>query len=292
MTHPQAMGARFLRRLAPVALALALGAQEALPEPEEVLEPPAPVEATAADEVEPAAKVVRFTVDRPTVQVGEWVEFQWETRNAAWVVLEPLGIRLLSTGILIHRPPGTGTYWLSAVNGNGGQSWPLSIVVQPAQGPFPVQAPVLPAPPAPQAPAVPAIPAPAAPGAGVPAAPVPAQPSPAVPVPAGTPEPAPHGFWIQFGALSSRAAAQALLDRLDRTLDEPISIEVAGTERTFYRVHTGPYATRAQALAKLREARKAIPARLAKPLIVLGSPPVPEGPARTGSARTRRSRRG
>ena len=130
--------------------------------------------------------------------------------------------------------------------------------------------------------------------APAPAAPAPAQagPSPVVQVPAGTPEPAPKGFWIQFGALSSRAGAQALLDRLDRTLREPISIEVASAPdgRTFYRVHTGPYPTRTQALAKLREARRLIPQRLAKPLIVAGSPPVQGGAAEPVKARPRHKR--
>lgn len=286
-----------LRPLAPAVLGVALWAQgpmrhELQPEPPPETEavaapgpaaapaPPAAADAAAEPEVEPPAAIVRFVVDRATVQSGEWLEFQWETRNAAWVVLEPLGIRLMSTGLLIHRPPATATYWLSAVNDNGGQSWPLSIVVQPARGPFPVPAPVLPAPPV----------------AMVPVPPAPAAPSPVMQVPAGTPEPAPRGFWIQFGALSSRAAAQTLLNQLGRALDEPISIEVAGPGagegRTFYRVHTGPYPTRAQALAKLREARRRIPARLAQPLIVEGSPPVPDRAAEPGKGKPGKARPG
>jgi cell division septation protein DedD len=148
-----------------------------------------------------------------------------------------------------------------------------------------VPAPVLPAPPVPLVPV---------PSASAPAAP--AVPSPVVMVPAGTPEPAPRGFWIQFGALSSRAAAQTLLGQLDRTLREPISIEVAGPAagegRTFYRVHTGPYPTRAQALAKLREARRRIPARLAQPLIVEGSPPVSDRAVEAGKAAPVKARHG
>jgi len=247
------------RTLAHVFLCSLLGAQ--VPPVSPV--PPVPLETPD----HPAATILNFQANRIIVKAGEAVEFSWETRNALSILLDPPGAKLPPTGHMNHTPAATGVFWLSVTNLYGGESWPISIWVQPA--------------------------------AATPAA--------AGPKPAGQPKPASHpearplaaaggGFWVQFAALASREAAETLARRLTRSLAEPTSIEVAspaGTPGpTFYRVHTGPYATRPIGLAHLRAARKRLEAGDTKPIIVEGSPPLPgEPPARPAPRAGRRGHR-
>lgn len=256
MTPPKAERTGGARRLLLVALGLALAAQA--PQP-----------------AGPAAVVVSFQVDQAEVEAGTWVEFTWASRGAEWVELEPLGIRLPPTGQISHRPPASATYWLSAINTYGGESAPVTIVVQPVAA----LAPAVP---------VPTAPAPAPAGEARPAP----EPEPIQPVAAG---PGKGGaFWVQFAALADPVAAQAFARRLGRTLREPAGIELAmpagGDGASLFRVHTGPYPTRAVALAKLREARRRIPARVAQPLVVKGSPALPEQPGPRPPRRHRKAR--
>jgi len=224
--------------------------------------PPVPVESPSA----PAATILNFQADRIAVKAGETVEFSWETRNADSVILLPQGARLPQTGHLAQPITASGIFWLSVSNLYGGESWPVSIFVQPGAS-----------------------------SAGEPAK-APASSARAKLPAARTSGDGGAGFWVQFAALASREAAETLARRLTRSLAEPTSIEVAspaGTAGpTFYRVHTGPYATRPIGLAHLRAARKRLEAGDTKPIIVEGSPALPgEPPARPAPRAGRRGHR-
>ena len=214
--------------------------------------PPVPVESASA----PAATIVNFQADRVSVKAGESVEFSWETRNADTVLLLPLGARLPPAGHLAQTLTASSIFWLSVTNLYGGESWPVSIVVQP----------------------------------GAKAAPGPARGVAAV---RDTGNGA-TGFWVQFAALSTREAAETLAKRLTWTLCEPAAVEVATAPGgpTLFRVHTGPYSTRPIGMVHLRVARKRLLPGDAKPLIVEGSPPLPGAPSAAPAPRHRRRHRG
>jgi hypothetical protein len=227
------------RRAVPVFLCGALGAQI----------PPVPMQSQA----NPAATIALFQADRFVVRAGEPVEFLWETRNADSVVLQPLGAKLPTAGNIADRPQATTVYWLSVTNLYGGESWPLEVRVLPA-------------------------------GSGTKE---PARNGLKAAGPASRPkslmvEPGPAsgtGYWVQFIALSNREAAETLAARLSRRLGEPVTLESAasGTGAVLFRVHSGPYASRAAALGHWRSAQGKREADLPRPLIVEGSPPLPDG---------------
>jgi len=209
--------------------------------------PPVPVESPSA----PAATILNFQADRIAVKAGETVEFSWETRNADSVILLPQGARLPQTGHLAQPITASGIFWLSVSNLYGGESWPVSIFVQPGAS-----------------------------SAGEPAK-APASSARAKLPAARTSGDGGAGFWVQFAALASREAAEILASRLTRSLSEPASLEEAtgAGGLTLFRVHTGPYATRPIGLVHLRVASKRLLPGDAKPIVVAGSPPLPELPS-------------
>jgi hypothetical protein len=216
----------------------------------------------------PALAVIRrFEADRREIHVGETFELSWEATGVETLRLEPLGVRQPPCGTLRLSLTESTTFWLSAVNLAGGEMRPLVIRVLP--GAPAVQTPAL----------VVATESPKSeassrtPGRSVVEA---LWGKPAVrsiklessrknfALPSPAPEPARaldrtqggQTWWIQFSAVTTRTAAEALVDELSRRFGTPFVIQEAPYHRnpgqTIFRVRSGPFRKREAARRQLQ----------------------------------------
>jgi rare lipoprotein A len=81
----------------------------------------------------------------------------------------------------------------------------------------------------------------------------------------GTVAAVPGGFYLQLGAYSRDASAEELRARLAREWPANLPPVVVARTGSIYRIHSGPYASRADAEAAARSVQSAVPAR---PVIV------------------------
>ncbi len=77
-----------------------------------------------------AARVLLFEARPRTVKAGGPVELAWATQGAGRVVLEPPGEEVSPLGRRVVTPDVSTDYWLHVTNAAGGQSVPVTVVVE------------------------------------------------------------------------------------------------------------------------------------------------------------------
>ena len=77
-----------------------------------------------------SARVLLFEARPRAVKPGGPVELAWATQDAARVVLEPPGEEVPPLGRRVVSPDLSTNYWLHATNATGGQSVPVTVVVE------------------------------------------------------------------------------------------------------------------------------------------------------------------